>query len=218
MKIDGHPFPVSMISGGSSALINKYQKKRDREERTNQELRFDPHWECPFFIYCWDQGMRLPSVDNCPRCSDRPRRLFREDPEASRSAQQRGPRREHQADHELADRPMTQRPTRVSVHDRLGPLAGNEYHFDQEVNEELQGKADGEQEQKPQWCPTGLFSRSQKRRAQRMRCREIRTEQQRYDDEDDHESPPVRQEWRPKLRSHIHSPTASVNMVFLLPR
>jgi hypothetical protein len=53
MKIDGHPFPVSMIEG-STALINKYKKKREREDRTNHEIEFDPHWECPFFKYCWD--------------------------------------------------------------------------------------------------------------------------------------------------------------------
>ena len=104
MKIDGHPFPVCMIGGGSSALIDKYQKKRKREERIDQERRFYPHWECPFFVYCWDQGMRLPSVDNCPRCSNRPEGLFRKGPETSRSAQRRETYARHQADREARKR------------------------------------------------------------------------------------------------------------------
>ena len=39
------------------------------------------------------------------------------------------------------------------MHDRLGPPRGDEDYFDQEVDEELQGEADREQEQKPQMVP-----------------------------------------------------------------
>jgi hypothetical protein len=68
MKVDGNPFHVNMI-GGYAALTKKCQKKREREERADREIRFNPHWDCPFFKYCWEEGMKLPSVAACPRCS-----------------------------------------------------------------------------------------------------------------------------------------------------
>jgi hypothetical protein len=77
MKIDGHSFPVSMI-GGSTTLIKKYEKKREREDITEQGVEFDSHWECLFFKYFWDHGMKLLSADTCPQCCDRPIRLLRE--------------------------------------------------------------------------------------------------------------------------------------------
>jgi hypothetical protein len=42
MKVDDNPFPMTMIER-SAALIKKYHKKREREERVDQESRFDPH-------------------------------------------------------------------------------------------------------------------------------------------------------------------------------
>jgi hypothetical protein len=42
MKVDDNPFPMTMI-GRSAALIKKYHKKREREERVDHEIRFDPH-------------------------------------------------------------------------------------------------------------------------------------------------------------------------------
>jgi hypothetical protein len=38
---------------------------------------------------------------------------------------------------------------------------------------ELQKDADNKLEPEPQWCPTNIFSRRQKRRAYRMRCQEL---------------------------------------------
>jgi hypothetical protein len=51
MKIDGDLFLVCMI-GGSTALIKRYQKKWERDDRADCEIEFDPHMECPFFKYC----------------------------------------------------------------------------------------------------------------------------------------------------------------------
>ena len=54
---------------------------------------------------------------------------------------------------------------RVSTFDQLGAKKTEvEAKFDKEVDEELQE----EQAQEEQGCPSGIFSRSQKRRVQRM--------------------------------------------------
>ena len=54
----------------SQMLLNKFQ--RDRERRQYQEesaRRREGHWKCPFFVYCWEEGLTLPTVDNCPECN-----------------------------------------------------------------------------------------------------------------------------------------------------
>lgn len=70
--------------------------------------------------------------------------------------------------------------------------------------------------QLPQWCPCGIFTRSQKRRVQRMRCKEIRAEYYWHEDNDDHR-PRQRQEWRLKIASQIHQPAANASMIMTLP-
>ncbi len=88
MKVDGNPFPVNMVhlAGqiadrarargfrvNSAKIINKYQKKYDKQQEKHHEKYddgFDPYWGCEFFRFCWNEGMRLPSIENCPRCGD----------------------------------------------------------------------------------------------------------------------------------------------------
>ncbi len=87
MKVDGNPFPVNMvhtsgrIAGGrknrnfqmnSARIINKYQRKYDKQQEEYYEEDdggFDSHWGCEFFRFCWNEGMRLPSIEDCPGCS-----------------------------------------------------------------------------------------------------------------------------------------------------
>jgi hypothetical protein len=117
MKVDGNPFPVNMVhiagrtaDGGrgrgfqvnSAKIINKYQKKYDRQQEKHYEEDddgFDPHWGCEFFRFCWNEGMRLPSIEDCPGCSDVA--------ESSNRSYNRSNRL---------------RKTRVPVHQRLGPV------------------------------------------------------------------------------------------------
>ena len=28
------------------------------------------HWNCPFFRHCWNKGLKLPTKNNCPECSE----------------------------------------------------------------------------------------------------------------------------------------------------
>ncbi len=117
MKVDGIPFPVNMVhtagrtaDGGrargfqvnSAKIINKYQKKYDKQQEKHYKEGddgFDPHWGCEFFKFCWDEGMRLPSIADCPGCNDVAE-------SSSRS-------------YNRSNRP---RQTRIPVHQRLGPV------------------------------------------------------------------------------------------------
>nr|CAH65879.1 OSIGBa0160I04.5 [Oryza sativa] len=113
----------------------KYDKQQEKHHE-EYDYGFDPHWGCEFFRFCWNEGMRLPSIENCPGCSD----II----ESSSRSYNRGNRL---------------RQTRVSVHQRLGP--GNQDH--------------GQQDnviRKNQWCPSGIFTKNQKSRVQRLRNRE----------------------------------------------
>ncbi len=59
----------------SARIINKYQKKYDKQQERRYEgddSGFDPHWGCEFFRFCWNEGMRLPSIKDCPGCVSRP--------------------------------------------------------------------------------------------------------------------------------------------------
>ncbi len=117
MKVDGNPFPVNMVhtagrtvDGGrargfqvnSAKIINKYQKKYDKQQEMHYEEDdggFDPHWGCEFFRFCWNEGMRLPSIEDCPGCSN----------------VAEGSSRSYNRGNQL-------RQARVPVHQRLGPV------------------------------------------------------------------------------------------------
>nr|CAH66043.1 OSIGBa0107A02.4 [Oryza sativa] len=139
MKIDGNPFPVNMvhIAGqttdrarargfqvNSAKIINKYQRKYDKQQEKHYEEYddgFDPYWGCEFFRFCWNEGMRLPSIENCLGCSD----IIK----SSSRSYNRGNRL---------------RQTRVSVHQRLGPVNQDHGQEDSVVK-------------KNQWCPSAEF-------------------------------------------------------------
>ncbi len=122
----------------SARIINKYQRKYDKQQERYYEEEgdgFDTHWGCEFFRFCWNEGMRLPSIEECPGCN--------EVAESSSRSYDRGNRLRQ----------------RVPVHQRLGPI---NHDRGQEDNED----------RKTQWCPSGIFTKNQKRRVQRMRSRE----------------------------------------------
>jgi hypothetical protein len=50
-------------------LINKFQR-RQKKARGREEWarRNEGHWRCPFFKYCWEEGIKLPTAENCPEC------------------------------------------------------------------------------------------------------------------------------------------------------
>ena len=153
MKVDGHSFPVKMVhtsgkaaDGGShqssrlnsARIINKYQRRHDKQEERyfEDDGGFDPHWDCEFFRFYWNEGMRLPSIEDCPGCSD------------VAGSSSRSYSRGNWLNQE-----------KLHVHQRLGSV-----HQDR-FQDEHEGK-------NSQWCPSGIFTKNQKRRVQRMRNRE----------------------------------------------
>jgi hypothetical protein len=48
----------------SQMLLNKYrcQQKRDRRRQEAERQDHESHWRCPFYAYCWNEGLRLPSI------------------------------------------------------------------------------------------------------------------------------------------------------------
>jgi len=55
----------------SQMLLNKFQRDQERRQyREESARRCEGHWKCPFFVYCWEEGLTLPTVDNCPECNN----------------------------------------------------------------------------------------------------------------------------------------------------
>nr|AAV43984.1 putative polyprotein [Oryza sativa Japonica Group]AAV44059.1 hypothetical protein [Oryza sativa Japonica Group] len=173
----------------------KYDKQQTRRYEENDN-GFDPYWDCEFFRFCWNEGMRLPSIENCPGCSDVIESSSRP--------------------HNKGDRP---RQTRLPVHQRLGPMSQDRGQEDEGIR-------------KNQWCPSGIFTKNQKRRVQRLRSRERFQE---VEEKINHRlrKPRPRQVWRVKnqvptaddaaadeakrLAKGKSVVTAPINMVFTLP-
>jgi hypothetical protein len=44
-------------------------RRRDLEQYTREQKH--AHWGCAFFRHCWNEGLKLPTLRNCPECSDR---------------------------------------------------------------------------------------------------------------------------------------------------
>ena len=60
----------------SRMLLNKSQRDQERRQYMEESARrHEGRWRCPFFVYCWEEGLTLPTVDNCPECNG----FYRED-------------------------------------------------------------------------------------------------------------------------------------------
>jgi hypothetical protein len=44
-------------------------RRKELEQYTREQER--AHWGCAFFRHCWNEGLKLPILRNCPECSDR---------------------------------------------------------------------------------------------------------------------------------------------------
>ena len=60
----------------SQMLLNKFQCDQERRQCWEESARRrEGHWKSHFFVYCWKEGLTLPTVDNCPECNN----FYRED-------------------------------------------------------------------------------------------------------------------------------------------
>ena len=90
-------------------LLNKFQRDREKQQRREKEAhREKDHWRCPFFVYCWEEGLTLPSAYDCPECNGQGSRSYKKPRHNDESY-----RCERILVHDRLGK-------RVSVHDRLG--------------------------------------------------------------------------------------------------
>ena len=158
----------------SQMLLNKSQRARERQQRKEEEARHEKeHWRCPFFVYCWEEGLTLPSAYDCPECNGQGSRLYKRPRHVDESY-----RREHTPVHDrlgkkvsvhdrLGGRTMLRDPVgrRMTAHDRLEQMADDRVQDDQPMRRDPEREPD--RMDQSQWCPGGL-TRSQKRRVQRL--------------------------------------------------
>jgi hypothetical protein len=161
-------------------------RRRDLEQYTREQER--AHWGCAFFRHCWNEGLELLTLRNCPECSDRYLE-YRQETANRRSV------------HERIGRvhPSEDRRQKIEVIDHPMKRQADLRWADQEEDE------DEYIWQKGQWCPPGL-RKSQKRRVQRLRNRDLRQAVIQ-----------TRQVWRPKDKSEGSNRSAPVCMVYFLP-
>ena len=62
----------------SQLLLNKFQRDRERQQRREEEECHEKdHWRCPFVVYCWEKGLTLTSVYDCPECNGQGSRSYK---------------------------------------------------------------------------------------------------------------------------------------------
>jgi hypothetical protein len=57
----------------------KYEEEAQRFEEEAHRRQLEEHareqeralWGCAFFRHCWNEGLKLPTSNNCPECSDK---------------------------------------------------------------------------------------------------------------------------------------------------
>jgi hypothetical protein len=150
----------------------RYQKRKYEEEKWRYEEEMCrkeqeeymreqecAHWGCAFFSHCWNEGLKLPTQNNCPECSDKYTE-YRQDIANRRSV------------HERIGRVHPSDGQRLKIN-RIDDQSKKRYADHRWVDHEEEEEDQGYVWQKGQWCPPGL-RRSQKRRVQRLRNQELK--------------------------------------------
>ena len=108
----------------------EYRYRCQQEDRLWEEerRRHKDHWNCSFFIHCWEQNIKLPTVRDCPECNgynryDRPNRQYQNDDQHFD-----GPIRGRTSVHDRLG-------GRLSVHDKLGERVGYFPKYQEELEE-----------------------------------------------------------------------------------
>jgi hypothetical protein len=130
--------------------------RKEQEEYMREQER--AHWGCAFFRHCWNEGLKLPTQNNCPECSDKYTE-YRQDIANRRSVHERIGRVHPSDDRHLKINRIDDQPKKRYADHRW---------IDHEEEEDQ-----GYIWQKGQWCPPSL-RRSQKRRVQRLRNQELK--------------------------------------------
>ena len=62
----------------SRILLNKWQWQKEKDyqcwleekEERYERKQAESHWNYPFFRHCWNEGLKLPTKNNCPECNE----------------------------------------------------------------------------------------------------------------------------------------------------
>jgi hypothetical protein len=116
-------------------LINKFQHRQEKaKEREEWAQRNEGHWKCPFIKYCWEEGIKLLTVENCQECNG----AYNNGNSATRACFD--DRRPAAKDHRGFDNQLVSVHDRLvgkaSVHNRLGDKASGHDRLGGQVNEE----------------------------------------------------------------------------------
>jgi hypothetical protein len=130
-------------------------RRRELEEHVREQER--AHLGCAFFRHCWNEGLKLPTLKNCPECNDKYSE-YRQETVNRRSAHQRIGRMHPNSGRRLKINEVIDHPRKRQADRRW---------VDQEEEEREYIWQEG------QWCLPGL-RKSQKRRVQCSRNRELK--------------------------------------------
>jgi hypothetical protein len=230
----------------SQMLINKFQHQQEKaKEREEWARHNEGHWRCLFFKYCWEEGIKLPTAENCPECNG----AYNNNNSSKRVCfdDRRPTTKDHSGFNNQRVSVHDRLGGKASVHDRLGGKASVHYRLGGQVNEESndrleemadslvpdedimcraperrctlqlddEGSSQTHKKPNPQWCPDGL-TKSQKRRVQRLRQLEQHEEVERLV----LDKKKVRSKvWRPKPKADgkgDDKPQADINMIVKL--
>jgi hypothetical protein len=178
----------------SQMLINKFQWRQEKAKGIEEwAQRNEGHWRCPFFRYCWEEGIKLPTTENCLECSgannnsSSSKRICFND---------RSPMTEDHCEFNNQQVPVHQRlGGKTNVYDRLGGMANVHDWLGGRVNEKSsnqleelvdslvldedimcrarerrctmqlddEGSNQSYKKPNPQWCPDGLTKSHKKK-------------------------------------------------------
>jgi hypothetical protein len=229
-------------------LINKFQRRQEKTKESEELARHNEgHWRCPFFKYCWEEGIKLPMAENCPECNG----AYNNSNSSKRGCFD--DRRLAAKDHRGFDNQQVlvhdQLGGKASIHNRPGGKASIHDRLGGQVNEESNDRLEGmanslvpdedimcrapecrrtlqlddegssqtRKKPNPQWCPDGL-TKSQKRKVQRLHQLEQHEEANRLVLDKKKFRSKV---WRPKPKAdggEHDKPQADINMVVFLPK
>jgi hypothetical protein len=139
------------------------EKRRFEEEAHRKELEEHAreqeraHRGCTFFRHCWNEGLKLPTLKNCPDCSDKYTE-YRQETINRRSV------------HERIGRIYPNDGRRLKINE------ANDHPRKRQADQKWVDQEEQEREyiwQEGQWCPPGL-RRSQKRRVPCLRNQELK--------------------------------------------
>jgi hypothetical protein len=130
-------------------------RRKELEKYTREQER--AHWGCAFFRHCWNEGLKLPTLRNCPECSDRYSE-YRQETVNRRSVHERIERMHPNDDQRLKINEVIDHPRKRQADQRWADQKEEEREYIW---------------QQGQWCPPGL-RKSQKRRVQRLRNQELK--------------------------------------------